>query len=71
MTEIPIPIATDTERLILGAVLLDGSLMEALRSTIEPDDFGTHTHRLIWRAICAVLRRGQCRGLRFDMPRAD
>lgn len=45
----------NTERLILGSVLLNaGAAMNGLRSTMEPGDFGLHRHRQIWQASCDI-----------------
>jgi replicative DNA helicase len=57
MTEI-LPASQDIERLVLGAIMLDGGLMDAMRGTLQPEDFSTETHRRIWGAICRVYDAG-------------
>jgi replicative DNA helicase len=45
---------SDSERAVLGAVLIDNSCIEVLRPILIPDDFYEQTHRLLW-TICLDL----------------
>jgi replicative DNA helicase len=58
LSEPSLPAAPEIERLILGSILLDGAVMDALRTTIDPSDFSTDQHRRIWRAIGRVYDAG-------------
>lgn len=48
----------DVERLILGSILLHPQGMEAMRGTLELDDFGLQRHRQIWSAACDLYDSG-------------
>lgn len=58
MTDQPLPARPEIERMTLGSIMLDGSIMDNLRGTLIADDFSTEAHRLIWRACCAVYDAG-------------
>ena len=45
----------DAEASVLGAILLDGEVLDRLEGTITPDAFYKESHRKIWTAM-AVLR---------------
>lgn len=47
-----------TERCLLGAILLDGDLMDSMRSTLEAEDFTIERRREVWNAMCAAYDRG-------------
>ena len=53
-----LPACPDIERLILGSILLHGELMDAMRGTIDAEDFTTEAHRRIWSAMCRVYDAG-------------
>lgn len=58
-TDEKMPLCADIERLILGSVMIGAAVMDAMRTTIEVDDFGLEKHRRIWRACCAVYDSGR------------
>ncbi len=39
--------------------MTDGSLMAAMRTTLESEDFSLRQNRLIWRAMCAIYDSGR------------
>lgn len=43
--------AVETERAVLGAVLLDSRVMDEIHDLLEPRDFTTASHELIWKAM--------------------
>ncbi|HKS96743.1 MAG TPA: DnaB-like helicase N-terminal domain-containing protein [Terriglobia bacterium] len=47
------------ERFILGAVLVDGNVMDSMRGTLESEDFGIDRMRRIWQAMCAIYDSGR------------
>lgn len=58
MPEKPLPASPDTERLILGAVTLNGDLMHGLRQVLGVEDFALDKHRKIWAAMCGLYDGG-------------
>lgn len=58
-TEILLPSAELAERLILASVMLDGNLMDALRTTMESEDFHLEKHRRIWSTMCRIYDSGK------------
>jgi replicative DNA helicase len=58
MTSELLPSSIDTERFVLGSVLLDGNVMDAARGTIAADDFILDSHRRIWAAMCRIYDAG-------------
>ncbi|MES2343587.1 MAG: DnaB-like helicase N-terminal domain-containing protein [Pseudomonadota bacterium] len=57
-TTLALPADEYTERLVLGSLMLDSQQMDAMRTTLEPDDFSDGRHRSIWAACCAVYDTG-------------
>lgn len=57
MTE-AIPHNPEIEKYVLGSVLLDGGVMDSIRSTLELEDFHLQKHATIWRAMTTVYDRG-------------
>lgn len=49
---------TNSERLILAAILLDGSLFEQASARLEAEDFQDELHRLVFRAMKSAHERG-------------
>jgi KaiC/GvpD/RAD55 family RecA-like ATPase len=47
------PTADLAERTLLGALLIDGSLLARVNG-LRPDDFGSEAHRLIYTAMCGL-----------------
>jgi replicative DNA helicase len=54
----PLPSNVSAEKAIIGAVLLDNGLWDAVRS-LEPEDFSLDSHRLIFQHIGEMLERGE------------
>jgi len=57
--EKPLPSSTDSERVILGAILLDNQLIAQAIETLRADDFYSPLHRRIFRAMTALFERGE------------
>ena len=49
-----IPYALDAERAVLGACLLDRSILDGVREKLESGDFYVSAHRLIYECICRL-----------------
>jgi hypothetical protein len=58
-SDLTLPAAPDVERLILGAVLLDGSLYAQIASTLREDQFSDRRNRLIFRAMSRLTQQGE------------
>lgn len=56
--EKPLPSSTDSERVILGAVLLDNELISQAIEILKADDFYSLSHRRIFTAMTALFERG-------------
>lgn len=54
-----IPAAIDAEQSVLGAILLDPSVYDAVFARLNEEDFYLRNHRLIWNAIGDVIERGK------------
>ncbi len=52
--ERPLPSSPDTERAILGAIILDNSLMDQAVQNLKPEDFYVPSHRRIFIAMKAL-----------------
>lgn len=50
--------APDSERTVLGALLLDGKLVERAEALVQPRHMASERNRLIYEAILAVRERG-------------
>lgn len=60
----PLPQSPDSERTIIGCVMLDGSLMQSPEvAALEPGDFWSDKHAALW----AILRDMDSRGRRIEM----
>jgi hypothetical protein len=53
-----LPASLDTERAILGAILLNGSLFSQTADALLPDDFSLKAHRTIYSRMCELSRAG-------------
>lgn len=58
MLERPLPHSPESERAILGAILLDNSLISQAIELLRPDDFYVGSHRKIFLAMIALFERG-------------
>src|ERR1700704_6874194 len=53
-----LPSSPDTERAILGAVILDNTLISQAVELLKPPDFYVPSHRRIFVAMIALFERG-------------
>jgi replicative DNA helicase len=58
MLERPLPHSAEAERAILGAVILDNSLVNQAVELLRPEDFYIRAHQLVFRAMIALSERG-------------
>ncbi|MDQ3819400.1 MAG: DUF3987 domain-containing protein [Acidobacteriota bacterium] len=56
--ERPLPHSRDSERIVLGAILLDNSLIEQVKVCLQPDDFYAYGHDVIFRSMLRLTERG-------------
>jgi replicative DNA helicase len=54
----PLPSSPDTERALLGSILLDNSLIAQGVELLKPEDFYVPSHRRIFVAMTALFERG-------------
>src|SRR5450759_5576315 len=47
----------DAERRLLGAILIDGSLLSRVMEFLVPEDFASEAHRLVYEACLALADR--------------
>lgn len=55
----PLPASLDSERIILGSILLDNDLLSQAIELLEVDDFYSPLHRRIYRAMMALFESGE------------
>jgi replicative DNA helicase len=53
-----LPCNVDVERLVLGSILMDETLLHELRPVLSADDFSLEKHRRIWRRIVDLYDAG-------------
>jgi replicative DNA helicase len=58
LLERPLPSSPDTERAILGSILLDNSLIAQAVELLKPENFYVPSHRRIFMAMIALFERG-------------
>jgi replicative DNA helicase len=58
LLEKPLPHSADTERAILGAIILDNGLINQAIEQLKPEDFYLQAHRNIFRAMTGLSERG-------------
>jgi len=58
LLERPLPSSPDTERALLGSILLDNSLIAQAVELLKPEDFYVPSHRHIFVAMIALFERG-------------
>ena len=58
LLERPLPHSADAERAILGAILLDNSLVNQAIELLRPDDFYVRAHQHVFRAMINLSERG-------------
>jgi hypothetical protein len=54
-----LPEAVDIERLVLGAIQLNGTRFPSVAQQLHPDDFGLEYHREIFKNMLALHTRGE------------
>lgn len=57
--EKPLPSSTESERVILGAILLDNQLIAQAIETLTADDFYSPLHRRIFKAMTALFEKSE------------
>jgi len=57
--EKPLPSSAESERVILGAILLDNQLISQAIEKLDTDDFYSPLHRRIYKAMTALFERGE------------
>lgn len=57
--EKPLPSSAESERVVLGALLLDNTLISQAVELLKEDDFYSPLHRRIFRAMIALFERGE------------
>jgi replicative DNA helicase len=57
--EKPLPSSAESERVILGAILLDNQLISQAIELLHTDDFYSPLHRRIYKAMTALFERGE------------
>lgn len=57
--EKPLPSSPESERVILGAILLDNALVSSAAEGLEPKDFYSPLHRRVYKAMLALFERGE------------
>ncbi len=50
---------SEAERLVIGQVLNGSAAMDAMRGTMEADDFAEERHRIIWQTACEIYDDGK------------
>jgi replicative DNA helicase len=58
MLERPLPNSSESERAILGAILLDNALISQAIEQLRPEDFYVPSHRRIFLSMIALFERG-------------
>ncbi|MEJ7616041.1 MAG: replicative DNA helicase [Pyrinomonadaceae bacterium] len=58
LLEKPLPHSAESERAILGAVILDNGLVNQAIELLKPDDFYVQSHRRVFQAMTALSERG-------------
>ena len=57
--ERPLPSSPDSERVILGAILLDNELITQAIEQISPEDFYSPNNRRVFKAMIALFEKGE------------
>ncbi|MGI8997988.1 MAG: DnaB-like helicase N-terminal domain-containing protein, partial [Pyrinomonadaceae bacterium] len=58
MIERPLPHSAESERAILGAIILDNGLVNQAIELLKPEDFYVRAHQLVFRAMLSMSERG-------------
>lgn len=57
--EKPLPSSPESERVILGAILLDNTLISQAIEALKTEDFYSPLHRRVYKAMCNLFERGE------------
>src|SRR3712207_477914 len=58
LLERPLPHSAESERAILGAIILDNGLVNQAIELLRPDDFYLRSHQLLFRGMVSMSERG-------------
>ncbi|MDQ3686129.1 MAG: replicative DNA helicase [Acidobacteriota bacterium] len=58
LLERPLPHSAESERAILGAIILDNGLINQAIELLKPDDFYVRAHNYVFRAMISLSERG-------------
>ncbi len=58
LIERPLPSSPDSERAILGAIILDNGLINQAIELLKPEDFYVSSHRRVFNAMITLFERG-------------
>ncbi|HVF88007.1 MAG TPA: replicative DNA helicase [Pyrinomonadaceae bacterium] len=58
LLERPLPHSAESERAILGAIILDNGLVNQAIELLKPDDFYVRAHNYVFRAMISLSERG-------------
>ena len=53
------PVSAEAERALLGALMMDGDLLDETAELVTPRDFGVKKHRVIYESMCALAANGK------------
>lgn len=53
----PLPSSLESEKIVLGAIILDNSLIYSVIRRLKKDDVYSTTHRWIYQAMCGIFHR--------------
>ena len=57
--EKPLPSSSESERVILGAILLDNALISQAIEQLKPEDFYSPNHRKVFKAMIALFEKSE------------
>lgn len=57
--ERPLPSSDESERVILGAILLDNSVIAQVAETLLPDEFYSPFHRMVYKGMLSLFQQGK------------
>ncbi len=57
--ERPLPSSDESERVILGAILLDNSVIAKVAETLLPEEFYSPFHRMVYKAMLSLFQQGK------------
>lgn len=57
--ERPLPSSDESERVILGAILLDNSVIAKVAETLLPDEFYSPFHKIVYKGMLSLFQQGK------------